>query len=144
MRSVLLKSKASKRPSFLNDIFKNMDKDNSRKIDYSEFKRGLSNLGFTDLKEAEIRNIFNEFDINKDGKIDYREFVNIMKPSLAPQRKDIVDRAFQKLDINNDGHLTLEDFKVVYLEQARLHPKCVDGTWTVEQVISFFFLGQFN
>ena len=138
MRSVLLKSKASKRPSFLNDIFKNMDKDNSRKIDYSEFKRGLSNLGFTDLKEAEIRNIFNEFDINKDGKIDYREFVNIMKPSLAPQRKDIVDRAFQKLDINNDGHLTLEDFKVVYLEQARLHPKCVDGTWTVEQVTSFF------
>jgi Ca2+-binding EF-hand superfamily protein len=134
MRSVLLKSKASKRPSFLNDIFKNMDKDNSRKIDYSEFKRGLSNLGFTDLKESEIRNIFNEFDINKDGKIDYREFVNIMKPSLAPQRKDIVDRAFQKLDINNDGHLTLEDFKVVYLEQARLHPKCVDGTWTVEQV----------
>ena len=134
LRSVLLKSKASKRPSFLNDIFKTMDKDNSRKIDYSEFKRGLFSLGFSDLKEAELRQLFNEFDLNKDGKIDYREFVGIMKPGLSPQRLKIVDDAFKKLDINSDGHLSMEDFKVVYLEQAKLHPKCVDGTWTVEQV----------
>ena len=91
------------------------------------------------LKENEIRNIFNEFDSNRDGKIDYREFVNIMKPSLSTSRQQIVDQAFAKLDINHDGHLTLEDFKVVYLEQAKHHPKCIDGTWTVEQVFCALF-----
>ena len=138
IRACLLKSKASKRTSFLNDIFRQMDKDNSRKIDYVEFKRGLSNLGFGDFKEKEFRDAFNEFDSNKDGKIDYQEFVNIIKPSLTDSRRWIVDEAFKKLDVNHDGNLTLEDFKVVYLQEAKQHPKCIDGTWTVEQVLLHF------
>ena len=65
VRSFLLKSKASKRHSFLNDLFTSMDRDRSRKIDYTEFKAGLRNLGLADLSEADFRNLFNEFDIKK-------------------------------------------------------------------------------
>lgn len=133
VRSFLLKSKASKRQSFLSDLFKSMDRDHSRKIDYSEFKVGLRNLGL-DLSEGEIRNLFNEFDITRDGKIEFKEFVTVLKPPISGMRQDVINRAFEKLDINNDGVLSIEDFRVVYAEQARKHPKCLDGTWTVEQV----------
>lgn len=142
VRSFLLKSKASKRSTFLNDLFKSMDKDHSRKIDYTEFKYGMRNLGLIDLSEAEIRNLFNEFDIKKDGKIDYKEFVTVLNPPLSANRQQVIDRAFKKLDINNDGVLSIEDFRVVYMEQARKHPKCVDGTWTVEQVFFLFISSQ--
>jgi Ca2+-binding EF-hand superfamily protein len=141
VRAFLLKSKASKRQSFLDDLFKSMDRDHSRKIDYSEFKQGLRNLGLTDLTESEIRTLFNEFDIKKDGKIDFKEFVTVLKPPLSSARLQVINRAFEKLDINNDGVLSVEDFRVVYAEQARKHPKCLDGTWTVEQVkvLSLFY-----
>lgn len=134
IRAFLLKSKASKRQTFLNDLFKSMDKDHSRKIDYSEFKHGLFHLGLTDLTEGEIRKLFNEFDTKKDGKIDYTEFVSVLRPSLSTTRLRAIDEAFRKLDINNDGVLSIEDFRVVYIEQAKKHPKCLDGTWTIEQV----------
>lgn len=135
VRSFLLKSKASKRQSFLDDLFKSMDKDHSRKIDYTEFKVGMRNLGLSDLTEAEIRTLFNEFDIKKDGKIDFKEFVTVLNPPLSNVRQNVINRAFEKLDINSDGILSIEDFRVVYIEQAKKHPKCIDGTWTVEQVI---------
>lgn len=134
IRAFLLKSKASNRQTFLNDLFKSMDKDHSRKVDYSEFKQGLRNLGLRDLVESEFRNLFNQFDVSKDGKIDYHEFVSVLKPGLSPVRIKAIDDAFRKLDVNGDGVLSIEDFRVIYMEQARRHPKCLDGSWTVEQV----------
>ena len=137
IRAFLLKSKSSNRQTFLNDLFKSMDKDHSRKIDYTEFKQGLRNLGLIDITEAEFRSLFSQFDLTKDGKIDYQEFVSVLKPGLAPVRIKAIDDAFKKLDINDDGVLSIEDFRVVYMEQARKHPKCLNGTWTVEQVNEF-------
>ena len=134
IRAFLLKSKASKRQTFLNDLFKSMDKDHSRKIDYHEFKQGLFHLGLTDLTEAEIRKLFSDFDTKKDGKIDYTEFVTALRPQLPQIRLKAIDEAFRKLDVNNDGVLSIEDFRIVYIEQAKKHPKCLDGTWTIEQV----------
>lgn len=134
IRAFLLKSKNSKKQSFLNDLFKSMDKDHSRKIDYHEFKQGLFKLGLTDLTEAEIRKLFNDFDTKQDGKIDFTEFVNALKPQLSAKRLNAIDEAFRKLDVNNDGVLSIEDFRVVYMEQAKKHPKCIDGSWTTEQV----------
>ena len=140
IRAVIQKAKGSKRQTFINDLFKSMDKDHSRRIDYSEFKRGLHQLGLNDLSEAEIRNLFNEFDTKKDGKIDFNEFSSALtRPSMAPIRLKAINDAFRKLDVNNDGVLSIEDFKVVFIEQAKKHPKCVDGSWTVEEVFKLIF-----
>ena len=62
IRTFLLKSKASNRRSFFSDLFKSMDKDHSRKIDYHEFKSGLKNLGLNDITDNEFRILFNQFD----------------------------------------------------------------------------------
>jgi Ca2+-binding EF-hand superfamily protein len=134
IRQFLLKSKSSNRQTFLNDLFKSMDRDHSRRIDYTEFKNGMKKLGLDDLSESEFRSLFAQFDITKDGKIDYHEFVSVLKPGLPPVRTKAIDDAFSKLDVNNDGVLSIEDFRVVYMEQARKHPKCLNGTWSVEQV----------
>jgi hypothetical protein len=60
--------------------------------------------------------------------------VSVLKPGLSPLRIKAIEEAFAKLDANKDGVLSIDDFRVVYLEQAKCHPKCLDGTWTVEQV----------
>jgi Ca2+-binding EF-hand superfamily protein len=117
-----------------------MDKDHSRRIDYSEFKRGLHQLGLSDLSEGEIRNLFNEFDTKKDGKIDFNEFSSVLRPPVAPVRLKAINDAFKKLDVNNDGVLSIEDFKVVFIEQAKKHPKCIDGSWTVEEVFKLKYI----
>lgn len=62
IRTFLLKSKASNRRSFLSDLFKTMDKDRSKRIDYAEFKNGLKALGLIDITDNEFRKLFIEFD----------------------------------------------------------------------------------
>jgi Ca2+-binding EF-hand superfamily protein len=111
-----------------------MDRDHSRKIDYTEFKNGMRKLGLEDLTESEFRSLFAQFDITKDGKIDYHEFVSVLKPGLPPTRAKAIDAAFDKLDVNDDGVLSIDDFRVVYLDQAKRHPRTINGQWTVDQV----------
>jgi Ca2+-binding EF-hand superfamily protein len=96
IRAFLLKTKGAKKQSYLSDLFKSMDKDHSKKIDYGEFKRGLFQLGLNDLTEAEIRKLFNEFDTKQDGKIDYTEFMNALRPTISPIRQKAIDDAFKK------------------------------------------------
>jgi len=96
IRAFLLKTKGAKKQSYLSDLFKSMDKDHSKKIDYGEFKRGLFQLGLNDLTEAEVRKLFNEFDTKQDGKIDYTEFMNALRPTISPIRQKAIDDAFKK------------------------------------------------
>jgi Ca2+-binding EF-hand superfamily protein len=140
IRTFLLKSKAANRRSFISDLFKSMDKDHSRRIDYTEFRTGLRNLGLIDITENEFRRLFNTFDVNKDGLISYDEFVAALKPGLNQVRLRAIEDAFKKLDVNHDGILSIEDFRVVYLEQAKSHPKVQDGSWSTDDVINLTFL----
>jgi Ca2+-binding EF-hand superfamily protein len=138
LRAFLRKSKGSKRHTFINDLFQSMDKDRSRRLDYTEFKNGLYHLGLNDLTEAEFRNIFNEFDTSHDGKIDYNEFAATIRGPLAPCRAKVIDDAFNHLDVNKDGVLSIDDFRVVFNAQATQHPKFLDGSWTLDEVLRSF------
>jgi Ca2+-binding EF-hand superfamily protein len=55
---------------------------------------------------------------------------------MSKARKDIIIKAFHKLDRSGDGVVTIEDLKGVY--NASKHPKYMNGEWTEEQVFRSF------
>ena len=135
VRMRLLNCKATNRQKIINDFFKSMDRDFSKMIEFKEFKQGIRDLGLKELTDTQMKCIFNEFDLNKDGKIEYAEFIQVLQPSLSPLRKKVLDDAFNKIDYNKDGVLSIEDFRHVYFDQAKNHPNCLQGKWTIDQVI---------
>lgn len=55
---------------------------------------------------------------------------------MSNTRKEIIAKAFQKLDRTGDGLVTVEDLHGVY--NSRSHPKFKSGEWTEDQVFSAF------
>ncbi len=92
--------------------------------------------------------IFNNFDANADGQISYDEFVgalrvlklslqtifdHFLKGELNEYRNSLVKRAYQKLEKNGDGKVTIDDIKMIY--NARKHPKVISGERTQDEVL---------
>jgi len=42
--------------------------------------------------------LFDKFDLNDDGEIQYEELLSAVTPELNPIRKELVAKAFRKLD----------------------------------------------
>lgn len=137
IRFRLLKTNRQHRKSsypFITDLFTKMDQDHSREIEYHEFKEGLQYLGMKNIQENDMQQLFNKFDTDQKGKVDFGAFVTALRPPLPDSRLRVINEAFEKLDYNKDGVLSVEDFRMVYKEQAKLHPKFICGEWTIDQV----------
>lgn len=55
---------------------------------------------------------------------------------MSRARKEVIMKAFRKLDKTGDGVITIEDLREVY--NAKHHPKYQNGEWTEEQVFRKF------
>lgn len=51
-------------------------------------------------------------------------------------RKELIRRAFQKLDRTGDGVVTVQDLHGVY--NVKKHPKYISGEWTEDQCLKQF------
>jgi Ca2+-binding EF-hand superfamily protein len=136
IRKLILKSNVYKSPClFISHLFKKMDVDHSASIDYIEFKKGLRYLGvLRNFNENETKSLFARFDRSKNGNISFSDWVITLRPPLSPGRYNVINEAFQKLDTNNDGNLSIEDFEKIYAEQAKRHPKYLSKEWTMNEV----------
>ncbi|XP_062509566.1 calcyphosin-like protein isoform X2 [Corticium candelabrum] len=112
-----------------------MDDDGNKKLDYNEFQKGIFDYGLN-LEPEEVRAMFNQFDSDKSGTLDFDEFLKALRPPMSKARKDLIIRAFHKLDRSGDGVVTIEDLKGVY--DASKHAKYKNGEWTEEQVFRSF------
>ncbi|XP_076459638.1 calcyphosin-like protein [Babylonia areolata] len=118
-------------------VFRRMDIDFSKKICFEELKEGVRIYGI-DVTDEELRILFDTFDKDGNDYIDFNEFMNALKPPMSPARVSVIDEAFDKLDVNGDGVLKLEDLKVVYKKNVQRHPKFLSGEWTEEQTLQYF------
>ena len=62
--------------------FKIMDDDESRSLDYREFKKGIHDYGLTEMSDADIKKCFETFDKDGSGTIDFDEFLVNLRVSI--------------------------------------------------------------
>ncbi|XP_023232729.1 A-type potassium channel modulatory protein KCNIP1-like [Centruroides vittatus] len=112
-------------------VFKLIDQEHNGTINFQDFVIGLSTISRgTDLEKLQWT--FNLYDINGDGKITKEEMYEITtaiylmlgqftEPTVEEDTsKDHADRVFQKLDLNNDGVVTFDEFVDICLRDDNL------------------------
>lgn len=114
-----------------------MDIDFSKRLTKEELRNGTSVYGLQ-LNDSDLNVLFLSFDMDENKTIDFSEFLSRLRPKMSQNRKNVIMEAFDKWDVNGDGHLNLEDLKVVYATNARSHPKYQSGEWTEDEVLRSF------
>ena len=116
-------------------IFKAMDNNGNRLLDVDDFRWGLKDYGITISKE-EAAQVLNHFDRDGNGQVDFNEFLRALKGDLNASRKRYIKMAYDKLDINKDGLVKLDDISKIY--DASKHPDVLSGKKTHDQVFIEF------
>lgn len=128
-------SKGLRAATKLEQMFIDLDVDKNGVLSSEEFVKGLLENGVLETKE-ECNKIFAYFDDDASGCIDPKEFMNAMTGQLSPKRRAVVKEAFESIDVNHDGTISVEDLKLKYRSFA--HPDVFCGARSEEDVFSEF------
>lgn len=112
-----------------------MDDDRSGYLDKQEFNKALRDYRVS-VTPDEANKLFNLFDLNGDGNISYDELLRGVVGEMNQPRKNLVQKAFKKLDRNGNGIVEVDDIKGVY--NAKNHPDVKLGKKTEEEVLADF------
>lgn len=121
----------------LGRTFKIMDDDQSRSLDKAEFKKGLRDYK-VDLDKETTDQLFDSLDVDHSGTLDFDEFLIALRPPMNNGRKQLVFKAFTKLDKTKDNVITIEDLKGVY--NVTKHPKYLSGEWDEDKCLGEFLV----
>lgn len=119
----------------LQRVFKNMDADGSKTLSKYEFEKACREFK-AEIAPEDIGILFSAFDLNRDGTIQYDEFLRVIRGDLNQFRRNLVERAFAKLDRDGSGVIEVQDLIGVY--NAKKHPAVLEGRKTEEQVLGEF------
>ena len=85
----------------LQRIFKVMDDNGTGSLDIQEFWKALCDFRLP-VSPDECRQLFTLCDHDDSGEIDFDELISKVKGDMNQGRKDIVAKAFKKIDKNAD------------------------------------------
>lgn len=88
------------------------------------------------MDEKDSENLFKAFDLNGNGEIDFDEFIRVVVGPMNQFRTQLVVKAFQKIDYNDDKVLDINDIKGKY--DASKHPEVKSGKKTENEVLKEF------
>ena len=115
--------------------FRIMDDDGNRFLSKAEFVKSVADVGLK-LSPNEIEKVITAMDADGNGSIDYEEYLQVVRGPMNAQRKLVVHEAFQKIDLDRDGFVTMAELRTKY--DASRHPKVMNGEMTVEDVLRDF------
>ena len=131
-------------------VLKRMDTDGSLNLDKDEFLRGLMVYGIKSdigadkhpdsISSDDMTLLFGYFDRDKSGKISIEEFLRGLKTGMNYERKMLVRKAFNLLDKDASGVVTVDDILKNY--DSSSHPDVARGTKTpndaAEELLAVF------
>mmetsp|Transcript_22008 Transcript_22008/g.30354 ORF Transcript_22008/g.30354 Transcript_22008/m.30354 type:complete len:137 (-) Transcript_22008:517-927(-) len=115
----LCKQRSSNGLRGLRIMFKGMDRNRNGSVTPVEFKYAMRDYGLK-LSEDEITAIIKHFDSNKDGKLSFDEFLRAIRGQLNPRRREMVHMAYNVLDKDGSGQVTIKDVEIAY--DPSFHP----------------------
>ncbi|KAJ3414244.1 hypothetical protein HDV05_006861 [Chytridiales sp. JEL 0842] len=112
---------------FLERLFDAFDLDGNHKIDFREFIQGLSAF-MKGTPEEKMNLSFRLYDIDKSGSIEPKELIKIMgqmysafyNEDQSERIRQVVMRIYDDLDINGDGSLSLQEYKLMALKEPMI------------------------
>ncbi|KAI8878692.1 EF-hand [Backusella circina FSU 941] len=104
---------------FLEQLYSAFNPDNNKAIEFSEFVDGLS-VFVKGNPEEKLSLSFKLYDVNHDGYLTREELERVMlklsETSLDEDKttdiKQMIERMFRDFDIDNDGRLSFEEYKL--------------------------------
>jgi len=112
-----------------------MDSSGDKRLDKEELKYGLRDYGI-ELNIRELDEIFLFFDRDRNGFVDISEFLVGIRGDLNERRKKLVRMAFDILDTDQSGIITVDEVASVY--DVSRAPDVISGKKTAEQALKEF------
>ena len=131
-----LRSRGARGMVGLQRIFKIMDDDESGSLSLREFTKACKDFRIG-ISDENIPALFSLFDTNGDGTMSYSEFLHTVRGEMNSKRIDIVQRAFDLIDENENGQLDIDELKARF--DASRHPSVLNGDSTAQLVTNEFF-----
>ena len=91
-------------------IFRAMDSDFSKRLCFEEFKKGILMFGI-DIPFEDLKLLFDAFDRDKNNHVDFAELVAKLRPPMPKSRMDVIQEAFDTLDVIKDNEIKMDDLK---------------------------------
>lgn len=104
----------------IESYYQGFDIDGSGQLDKIEFENFMRKVGMF-LTTQELTVVFKNFDLNGDKQIHYKEFIEALRQDFSEKRISVVKYAFQMLDTEGTGRLSLTDLISRY--NAAAHPR---------------------
>ena len=83
-----------------------MDDDGSLTLSMPEFIKAVKDFRMG-IAESSVPALFDAFDTNRDGTINYDEFLRAVRGPLNGFRRQMVEKAFYKLDKDGSGFIEI-------------------------------------
>ena len=116
-------------------VFRILDDNRNRQLDKNELMWGLKDFDIH-LNEEQVDTLITHFDRDKSGTVNFDEFLVALRGELNEARTSWIRKAYDKLDINGDGKVTLDDIAQIY--DVSQHPDVIDGKKTPEEAYREF------
>lgn len=125
----VLKRRGSMEIRGLGRVFRILDDNRNRQIEANELMWGLKDFDIH-LSEEQTVVLMKHFDRDGSGTISFDEMLRALRGELSDSRKGYIRQAYDKLDVNGDGLVKLDDIAKLY--DVSQHPDVMQGKMTPE------------